>query len=211
MSAVSQIFVSSRKQPAEAQRAKGGIITLKGGHPPLLKLRRTMKTKTQKQNIIEQIADNLKKQQSVLFINYKGIGVKDLSQLRKQLKEVGAKLQVAKKTLFSAAFAKEGIKTDLKGMEGQIAVIYSFEDPIAGAKAAYAFSRGRDDVKLLSGYMENQLLTTEQVQELAQLPSREQLLARFVKTISNPMQGFVRVLEGNIKGLITVLSEKAKT
>tara|TARA_Y100000310_G_scaffold340697_1_gene437397 strand:+ start:566 stop:1087 length:522 start_codon:yes stop_codon:yes gene_type:complete len=164
------------------------------------------KTKTQKQNILSEIVDNLKKQQSVLFIDYKGIGVKDLSQLRKQLKEVGARLEVAKKTLLSRALAEQGIVADLKNMEGQVAVVYSFQDPIAGVKTAHAFARKNEHIKLLLGYMDNQLLTQAQVMELAQLPSREQLLAQFVGTLAAPMQGLVRVMEGNLKGLIIALS-----
>ncbi|MCH7552319.1 50S ribosomal protein L10, partial [Patescibacteria group bacterium] len=83
------------------------------------------KTKAQKQSILQQIAENLKNQQSVLFVDFKGIGVKDLSKLRSQLKEVGAKLEVAKKTLLARAFKENGLDTDFKNMEGQIAVIYS--------------------------------------------------------------------------------------
>ena len=168
------------------------------------------KTKTQKQNIIQQIVDNLKAQKSLLFIDYKGIGVKDLSQLRKQLKEVGAKLEVAKKTLLSRAFKEKGIDTDFKNMEGQIALIYSFEDPLAGIKATHTFAKKRDDIKLLGGYMEHQLLDASQVKELALLPSKEQLLGRFVGTLAAPMQGLVSVMQGNIKGLIYVLVQKAK-
>jgi len=168
------------------------------------------KTKTQKQSILQQIAENLKNQQSLLFVDYKGIGVKDLSLLRKQLKEVGAKLEVAKKTLLSRAFKEQGIDADFKNMEGQIALIYSFEDPLAGIKTTHTFAKKRDDIKLLAGYMENQMLDAGQVKELALLPSREQLLGRFVGTIAAPMQGLITVFEGNIKGLMYVLVQKAK-
>ena len=164
------------------------------------------KTKAQKQSILTQVTESLKDQQSVLFVDYKGIGVKDLSLLRKQLKEVGAKLEVVKKTLLTKAFSKEGIDIDFKGMDGQIAAIYSFEDPVAGAKTAHTFSKGNEHLKLLAGYMESQLLTKEQVMQLAQLPSREQLLGRLVGTLAAPMQGLVTVLEGNIKGLVVVLT-----
>jgi large subunit ribosomal protein L10 len=164
------------------------------------------KTKTQKRDILSQIADNIKKQQSVLLVDYKGIKVKDLSLLRSQLKEVGARLEVAKKTLFSRAFAQQGIEIKFKDMQGQIAAVYSFKDPIAGVKAAHAFSKSNENLKLLAGYMENQLLGQEEVLQLAQLPSKEQLLARFVGTLAAPMQGLVRVMEGNIKGLVVALS-----
>jgi len=164
------------------------------------------KTKAQKQDISQQIADNLKNQQSLLFVDYKGIGVKDLSLLRSQLKEVQAKFEVAKKTLFSRVFAEKGIDTDFKSMEGQIAVVYSFEDPIAGIKATHTFAKGRGDIKLLGGYMENQLLDAEQIKELALLPSKEQLLGQFVGILAAPMQGLVSVLAGNLKGLVVALS-----
>ena len=171
------------------------------------------KTKAQKQSIIQQIAENLKNQQSILFVDYKGIGVKDLSKLRSQLKEVGAKLEVAKKTLLARAFKEKGIDTDFKNMEGQIAVIYSFEDPVAGAKAAHTFAKGNEYLQLLAGYMEKQLLTHEEVINLAQLPSRDQLLAQFVGTLASPMRGLQAVLTGNIKGLIIALQaiQKKKT
>lgn len=164
------------------------------------------KTKTQKQNILQQITDNLKKQKSLLFVDYKGIGVKDLSQLRKQLKEVGARLEVAKKTLLSRAFKEKGIETDFKNMEGQIALVYSFEDPIAGIKSAHAFSRGNEHLKLLGGIMEDQMLDASQVKELALLPSKEQLLGILVGTLAAPIQGFTRVIGGNLKGLVIALS-----
>ncbi|OGN34544.1 MAG: 50S ribosomal protein L10 [Candidatus Yanofskybacteria bacterium RIFCSPLOWO2_02_FULL_47_9b] len=164
------------------------------------------KTKTQKQNILLQIADNLKRQKSLLFVDYKGIGVKDLSQLRKQLKAAGAKFEVAKKTLLKKAFAEQGLKTDFKEMKGQIAVVYSFDDPMAGVKTAHTFAKGREDMKMLGGYMENRLLNEDEVKELALLPSREQLLGMFVATLAAPMQSFARVLQGNIKGLVVALS-----
>ena len=165
-----------------------------------------MKTKTQKQNILQQIADNLKKQKSLLFVDYKGIGVKDLSQLRKQLKEVGARLEVAKKTLFSRAFKEKGIDANFKNMEGQIAVVYSFKDPLAGVKTTHTFAKRREDIKLLGGYMENQMLDAGQIKELALLPSKEQLLGRFVGTLAAPMRGLITVFEGNLKGLLVALS-----
>ena len=171
------------------------------------------RTKTQKQNILQQITDNLKKQKSLLFVDYKGIGVKDLSQLRRQLKEVGAMFMVAKKTLLSRAFKAQGIENDFKKMEGQIALVYSFEDPLAGIKATHTFAQRRNDIKLLGGYMENQILDASQVNELALLPSKEQLLGQFVRTLAAPMQGLVTVFQGNIKGLVIALSaiQKKKT
>lgn len=164
------------------------------------------KTKAQKQNILSQIAENLKKQSSLLFLDYKGLKVKDLAALRRQLKAADARLEVAKKTLLSRAFDKQGIAADLKNMEGQIALVYSFKDPMAGIKTTHAFAKGREDIKMLGGYMQEQMLSEAEVKELALLPSKEQLLGMFVSTLAAPMQGFARVLDGNLKGLMYALS-----
>jgi large subunit ribosomal protein L10 len=164
------------------------------------------KTKEQKKTILGELKDNLGAQQSVAFVDYKGIGVKELSLLRKQLKDVGAKLQVAKKTLLQKAFGEKGIDTNFKGYQGQVALVYSFQEPLAGIKAAHAFAKTNEHLKFLGGYMENELLSEAQMQELALIPSREQLLSRFIGTISAPMEGMVRVLGGNIKGLLVALS-----
>ncbi|MDP2734613.1 MAG: 50S ribosomal protein L10 [bacterium] len=164
------------------------------------------KTKTQKQSALRGISESLEKQQSLMFVNYKGIKVQDLSRLRSQLKEAGAKLEVAKKTLLSRALQEKGIAADLKSMDGQIAVIYSFEDPMAGVRTAHAFARGQESLKLLGGYMESRLLSESEVKELALLPSKEQLLGIFVSTLAAPVRGFLTVLEGNMKGLVVALS-----
>jgi len=123
---------------------------------------------------------------------------------------MGAKLEVAKKTLLSRTFQEQEIDVDFKNMEGQIALIYSFEDPLAGIKTTYTFAKRREDIKLLAGYMENQMLDAGQVKELALLPSKEQLLGQFVGALAAPIQGLVTVFEGNIKGLMYVLAQKAK-
>lgn len=152
------------------------------------------------------MTESLKKQQSVLFVDYQGINVKRLSELREQLKEAGARLEVVKKTLLSRALAQEKIDVDLDSMKGQIAVVYSFEDPIAGVKTAHTFAKTEEHLKLLGGYMESQALSEAQVIELAQLPSKEQLLGMFVGTLAGPIRGFLTVCEGNIKGLVVALS-----
>jgi large subunit ribosomal protein L10 len=170
-----------------------------------------MKTKAQKQVILENLSQDVQKQQSMVFVDYKGLTVPALEKIRQQLKEVGAKFQVVKKTLFERTLTEQGITGNIKEKEGQLAVVFSFEDALVPVKKIYEFTKEFEQLKIVGGYAENQVQTAEVMTQFAQVPSREELLGRLVGSIASPMTGFVTVLQGNIKGLITVLSEKAKT
>ena len=148
----------------------------------------------------------MEKQSSVVFVDYKGIKVKDLAELRKQLKEGEARFQVVKKTLLSKTLAEKGIEVNSKELSGQLALVFSFGDPLSGIKKAYTFAKNNEHLKFLGGYFENHVMDESQIKELALLPSREELLSRLLGSLASPIQGFASVLQGNIKGLVIALS-----
>ena len=152
------------------------------------------------------MGEHVEKQHSIVFVNYKGIKVKELLLLRKQLKGLGAKLQVAKKTLLKRALKEKGIEMDLKSMDGQIAAIFAFEDAFSPVKSVATFARTAESLKILGGYIENQVRDASTMKEIASLPPKEELLGRLVRSIASPMSGFLNVMQGNIKGLVVALS-----
>ena len=162
-------------------------------------------TKEQKQKIVEDLVKNLSRQKSLLFVDFRGLKVKDMTDLRKKIKEIGGLLKVAKKTLMKLAFERTELKLEGE-LKGEIALVFGFEDPISSFKTIYQFSQTNENIKILSGIFEGKFIGKEEVITLAQLPSKEELLARLVGGISAPISGFVNVLQGNIKGLIFVLS-----
>lgn len=168
------------------------------------------KTKAQKAATLKGLGEHVEKQHSILFVDYKGIKVKELLLLRKQLKELGAKLQVAKKTLLKKALHEKGIDVDLKGMEGQVAAVFAFEDAFSPVKSVAAFAKTAENLKILGGYIENQVRGADTMKEIALLPSKEELLGRLVGSIASPMSGFLNVMQGNIKGLIITLNAMTK-
>ena len=163
--------------------------------------------KEQKKNIVKELKDNIAKQKAVVFVSVKGLKASELFDLRKQLKESNCLLSVAKKTLLKIAFKENKIELNEKELEGQIALIFGFEDEIAPAKTAYNFSLKNENLKILGGFLENQLRNMEEIIILAKIPSKQELLAKFIGSIKAPMSGFVNVLQGNIKGLVYVLSQ----
>lgn len=86
---------------------------------------------------------------------------------------------------------------------------FGFEDEIMPARLVYQLSRNVEGLKILGGFIENEFKDAEEIIKLAQLPSRIELLAKLAGSVASPISGLVNVLQGNIKGLITVLA-KAK-
>lgn len=167
-------------------------------------------TKEQKQKKLEQIRESIDKQKSMVFAAYEGLKAADAFNLRKILKQAGCKMIVAKKTLFNLALKEKKIDLNAKNLKGQIAVVFGFEDEVSPAKLSYKFSKEKESLKILGGFFENKIIDKENVLALAQIPSRQELLSKVVGSIASPISGFVNVLQGNLRGLVCVLSKIKK-
>jgi len=165
-----------------------------------------MLTKVQKQKIIEELKEKIARQKAVIFVDFTGLKMKDIFDLRKKLKMVDSQLKIAKKTLAQIAFKEMGLKTEIKKLKGEIAFVFGLKDKISSAKTIFQFSQINPNLKILGGFLENKFVEAEKIIELAKLPTREELLARLVGSISAPISNFVNVLEANIKGLVYILS-----
>lgn len=164
-------------------------------------------TKLQKQKIIDDLKTKIEKQKSIVFANFKGLKVKDLSNLRKEMKEKDCELKVAKKSLLSLIFKQKKIDVDIKKMAGEIALGFGYKDEILPFKTLYDFSRENENIKIIGGLIGKDIFDKEKALELGQLPSKQELLARLVGSVSSPLSGMVNVLQGNIKGLMYILKQ----
>lgn len=164
-----------------------------------------MLTREQKETIVREVTDDLKGAKSVVFIDYKGLGVTDMTQLKAKLREEGGVCKVMKKKLFFIAAKNSGVEIDPKALDGQFAVIFSPNDEVSGAKIVYTFAESNENVKILGGMLESDVIDTASITALAKLPSKEELLAKMVGSIKAPVSGFVNVLSGNMRGLVTAL------
>ncbi len=164
------------------------------------------KTKAQKQKILDDLKNKVARQKAILLVGITGLKVKDLSQLRKKLKSIDANIQVVKKTLAEKVLKENKLDFDKKGMKTEVAFVFAFGDELAPAKMVYQLSKENEALKILAGYIENQPKDADYIITLAQLPTKEELLARLVGTMSAPVSNFVRALNYNIKGLVYLLS-----
>jgi large subunit ribosomal protein L10 len=168
-------------------------------------------SKDQKKKALEALKEKFKKQKAMFFVDFAGFKVKDMSDLRKKIREVDGEFKAAKKTLMGLAFKDAKIEVDAKKMPGEIALVLGYKDEVAPAKLVWETSKKNQNLKIIGGFMANKLMTKEDVETLAQLPSKNELLAKAVGSIASPLSGFVRVLNGNINGLVQVLNQISKS
>jgi len=164
-----------------------------------------MQTREQKKEIVKELAAKLKASKAVVFSDFKGLEVKDMMALRKELKNSGVEMGVFKKTLINIALKEAGLDVDVKKLEGQIALAISAQDEVAAAKIVAKAAKANENLKIVGGILGVKEMTAEEVNALAKLPSKEELLAKLVGTLNAPVSGFVNVLAGNLRGLVNVL------
>ncbi|HAT73826.1 MAG: 50S ribosomal protein L10 [Candidatus Moranbacteria bacterium GW2011_GWF2_36_839] len=164
-----------------------------------------MQTRLQKEELVKSLAQKLKDSKAVVFSDFKGLAVKDMTVLRNELREKGIDFKVLKKTLISIALKDAGIEMDLKKMEGQIAIAVSQGDEVEAAKIIAKMAKVNENLKIAGGILGKKILSTEEVMALSKLPSKDELLAKLVGTLNAPVSGFVNVLAGNLRGLVQVL------
>jgi len=165
-------------------------------------------TRQQKQEIINDLKDKISRQKTMVFVDFTGLKVKDISGLRKKLKKSDSLFKVSKKNLLKIALKdfSSSLVQKIEELEGELGVIFGFGDEILPAKIVYNLASKNENLKILGGFFEGKFIEKKIVIELGQIPTREELLAKLVGSISAPISNFVNVLEGNIKGLICVLS-----
>jgi large subunit ribosomal protein L10 len=168
-----------------------------------------MQTKLQKETIVNDLTEKLKDSKAVVFSDYKGLSVKDMMALRKELRKQGIDFKVTKKTLMNLAFKNAKIDVDVEKMEGQLVVAISGTDEVSAAKILAKVAKENEHLKIIGGTLGAKYLEKEEVMALSKLPSKDELLAKLVGTLNAPVSGFVNVLAGNIRNLVNVLKAVA--
>lgn len=162
----------------------------------------------QKQKILEDLKEKIKKQKSMVLVDFTGLGVAKMTGLRKKMKAEDCEFKVAKKTLIQLALKNldSEINKKIKEFQGEIALGFGYEDKITPFKILGRFSKKQENLKILGGLLDKEFIGKEQAIVLSELPSREELLARMTRSIQSPISNFANVLQGNIRNLIYALN-----
>jgi len=154
-------------------------------------------TKEKKGQILKNLEDKFSKAKAIYFAEYRGLSVKDATELRKRLREAGVDYVVAKKTLMLLAAKNQNLPEISEEMlTGPVAAVFGYDDVVIPSKTVKDFAGIEEKIKLIGGIMEGKILSAAEAIQIASLPSREQLLAQLVATMNSPISGFHGVLHG---------------
>ncbi|HPT08747.1 MAG TPA: 50S ribosomal protein L10 [bacterium] len=165
------------------------------------------KSKVQKGEILRDLDEKIKKSKSIVFASFDALEVKDNEELRHNLKQEKGEYYVSKKTLLDLAFKNNKLEGfDIKNLPGKVAAIFAYEDEISPAKVVFNFRKTHDGkIDFVGGILDGKVLNKEEIEKIAVLPGRQELYAKLVGSMNAPISGFVNVLAGNMRGLVTVL------
>ncbi len=163
-----------------------------------------------KKEFVADFAGCLKETQISILVDYKGLNVESMTQLRSELRKEGVQLAVVKNTLLG--MASEGTDTALMKdfFKGPNAIATCKNDPVAPARILVKFAESNEKLEIKAGTMNGKVLTVDDIKALAKMPSREVLLAQLLSAMNGVPTGLVRVLSGVPRGFMTVLSAIAE-
>ncbi|RJS61059.1 50S ribosomal protein L10 [Bacillus sp. PK3_68] len=144
----------------------------------------------QKKQLVNDIADKFKSSASTVIVDYRGLTVSQVTELRKQLREAGVEFKVYKNTLTRRAAETAEISGLDEFLTGPNAIAFSTEDVIAPAKILNSFAKENEALEIKAGVLEGNVVTVEEVRALAELPSREGLLSMLLSVLQAPMRNF---------------------
>ena len=164
-------------------------------------------TREQKEQLVEKAVKDLDQAKSVILVNYQGLRVNEIQELKKKLREQGIGFQVIKNTLFKIALKKEGISFDEKLLDQPVAIVWGAEDEVVPAKIAFEFKKEAEKLEIIGGLINRDFVDVSLIKQLAALPSRDELYARLIGSLNAPMHRLVNVLQGNLRSLVYILKQ----
>jgi large subunit ribosomal protein L10 len=147
----------------------------------------------QKQALVDEISGKLKEAASVVVVDYRGLNVAQVTELRKQLREEGIEFKVYKNSMTRRAAEAAGLEALNEHMTGPNAIAFSTEDVVAPARIINNFAKENDALEIKAGVIEGNVASLEEVKALAELPSREGLLSMVLSVLQAPIRNFALV------------------
>lgn len=150
-------------------------------------------------NTVKDIKKRLEKAKSITFVDYVGLSSEQANQLRRQVKDAGGEVMISKNTLMKVALKEtenKNLSESEKDLEGPTMAVFAFSDPIAPIKALFEFAKNFELPRIKSAIIEGVYSSTEKVEKIKDIPSKEVLLAKFIGGLNAPISGFVSVMGG---------------
>lgn len=167
-----------------------------------------MISRAKKEALRAEAGDRFNKAGAALVAEYRGLTVAELTELRTELRKVGAEFKVTKNRVL-----KKAIELDAEGstalsdkLVGPVGVLYLYEDVAAGAKVAVEFAKSHEKFVVTGGIMDGAAVTEGDIKAISDLPSKEVLLGQIVGSLVAPHRGLLGVLNGVTRNLVQVIN-----
>jgi len=163
-----------------------------------------------KAQAISEFNESIGQATNAFMIDFKGITVPQVTELRKQVRESGSEYVVVKNTLALIAVKDSPLKTLEAKFTGMTAVAFNRTDAVALAKALTKFAKDVPTVQFKGAMLNGQIVPATEIQNIANLPSREELVSKLLFLLQSPIRGLAIVLNANIRNIAVVLDQIAK-
>ena len=169
-----------------------------------------MSTKAFKQGIIESIKDKVSKAKVAIVTEYRGFTVEEITSLRRKLQKENGDYMVTKNTL--AKIAVKGTEYEILNdvLKGPVAIAFGYGDQVAPAKVVTKFVKDTKKGEILTAVLDGKLLSKEETNALAELPSRDELFAKMLGCVNSPATGIVGSVNAVMSSLVRAIDAVAK-
>ena len=166
--------------------------------------------RTEKAAVVTELQSAMGGATNAFLVDFTGITVPQVTELRRQIRETKSSYVVVKNTLALIAIRNSPLEGLSDKFAGQTAVVYNDTDPVALAKALKKFAKDVPAVKFKGALLDGKVVPANQIDTIAELPTREVLVSRLLYVLQSPMRNLVIVLGANIRNLAVVLDQVAK-
>ncbi len=167
-----------------------------------------MKTKAQKQKDLEALTEQFKNAKAAMLVGFQGMSVAKDQELRNQLREAGVSYEVVKNTLARKAAAGTSLEAAKDQFKGVTAVALSSEDPVNLSKAISKFTKANPEIfTFKAGVVEGKVVALREVEAIASLPSREELISKIMFLVNAQAQRLATVTNAVARNLVVVLDQ----
>jgi large subunit ribosomal protein L10 len=167
-------------------------------------------SKARKDELVAQYVELLNESRAVFITEYTGLNVKDINQLRQEIRKAEGAFHVTKNTLLRHALEKTNRPVPEALLTGQVAAGFALNEAPTMAKTLTDFAKNQNKLVIKGAILGSDILTAEQVSDLAKLPSRDELRAQIIGMLSAPAQNLASVIAGGVRQVVNVIDAYAK-
>lgn len=164
----------------------------------------------EKQEAVKIIKEKFQKAKEVIVTDYRGLSVKDISDLRNELRKAGIEYKIYKNTLANIAVTDEPFKGVTQYFEGPTAFAFDYENEVEAAKILTNYAKEQKVLKIKGGVIEGQVVDVNAIKQYASMPSREELLAKVFGSFRAPVQQITTVIAAPMQGFMNILKAKVQ-